>query len=56
MARRDRALRSSVLRHTRCTRQTSKAWLSRRYFASVLHRVRCAEAASQVEPISTESG
>src|SRR4029450_1288375 len=43
MARRDLAFRSSVLRHTRCTAQTSKAWVSRRYFASVLHRVRWAE-------------
>ena len=53
---RERWLRASVMRLTRWTRQWSNAWASIKSFASVLIGVRCAAAASQVQPISTTSG
>jgi hypothetical protein len=56
MASRERVLRASVMSDTRCTRHLSKAWVSIRSFASVFTAVRCALAASHVQPISTASG
>jgi len=48
-------LRASVFQSTRATRRTSNAWVSSSSFASALIPVRCADAASQVQPISTAS-
>ena len=56
IARRDRALRASVLSVTRSTPQVSKAWLSISSLASGLQPVRWADAASQVLPISATVG
>ena len=56
MALRDRVLRSSVWKPTRCTCQTSKAWPSMRSLASVFTGDRCADAANHVYPMSTTSG
>src|SRR6266849_6707090 len=44
MALRERSLRESVMKFTRWTRHSSKAWVSMRSFASVLTAVRCAAA------------
>lgn len=53
MARRDRSSRASVLRSTRTGPRVSNAYSQSRNFASTLIPVRCAAAASQVQPIST---
>jgi hypothetical protein len=56
MACRDRSLRSSVCKETAWTRHVSNACSNSKNLASVLHDVRCAEAASHVYPTSTASG
>jgi len=56
IARRERSLRSSVLRSSRRTPHTSKAWVIMSNFASVLAGVRWAVAARNVPPISAASG
>ena len=53
MAARDRSLRASVLSSTRVMPRVSKQWVSCRYLASVLTRVRCHSGTIQVPPIST---
>ncbi len=53
MARRDRRLRASVFQSTRTTPSVSNAYSRSSSFASALIPVRCAEAASHVQPIST---
>ena len=52
MARRHRRLRASVFRSTRATRSRSKAWLISSSLASALMPEPCADAPSQVKPIS----
>lgn len=52
MACRDRWLRASVLKSTRATFRVSNACVIRSSFDSALMPVRCAEAASHVQPIS----
>ena len=56
IAARERVLRASVRRFTRTTHQDSKAWVSISSLASVFTAVRCASAASHVQPTSTASG
>lgn len=52
MAARQRSLRASVLRSTRDTRHSSKAFRNSRYFVSVFTPAPWADAASQVKPTS----
>jgi len=53
IARRDLALRASVLRSTRTTRSVSKAYVNSSSFASAFTPEPCADAASQVKPTWT---